>query len=310
MRNVEVHYIRTSLSEEKIKFTKYKWEFLRRNKKYIEEWENLEKILEEFWDSMHHGSGPDGPIREEIDFCKRWKIFQALCPYDSYDELTDLNISSEPNNESETGCDSVSITATEDSGLIVHKGQLFLDVHKRMHWALQLPEELLGRPITITKGWEYDYDGESLHKYVSDHLAKSGKIEIQIDLNYSKNRLVKEFKYILDDWKKKYEHASENFHFREFCKENEINSHPIGENWMKKFEKTYNKIVKEMKKKYLQKYHFENFDLYLQIFDLREDGESWKKITSTLKLNDIQTARNHYKSACKMIEKGITLYVK
>ena len=61
---------------------------------------------------------------------------------------------------------------------------------------------------------------------------------------------------------------------------------------------------------YKKKYHFDNFDEYLKVYDLREKDVSWAKITSKLGLNSVQTARNHYKAACEMINKGVDLYVK
>lgn len=68
--------------------------------------------------------------------------------------------------------------------------------------------------------------------------------------------------------------------------------------------------LKERKEKYERKYHFDNYDLYLQVYDLREEGKSWSKITNELNLNSVQTARNHYNAAYALIEKGIDLYVK
>ena len=68
--------------------------------------------------------------------------------------------------------------------------------------------------------------------------------------------------------------------------------------------------LKERKTEYEKKYHFDNFDLYLQVYDLKQEGISWAKIKSTLDLNSAQTARNHHNAACELIEKGIELYVK
>jgi len=35
----------TSLSDDQIKYAKYKWEFLRRNPEYINDWQKLEDTL-------------------------------------------------------------------------------------------------------------------------------------------------------------------------------------------------------------------------------------------------------------------------
>jgi len=68
--------------------------------------------------------------------------------------------------------------------------------------------------------------------------------------------------------------------------------------------------LKERKTEYEKKYHFDNFDLYLQVYDLRQEGKSWSAITSDLNLNSVQTARNHFNAAREIIEKGVELYVK
>lgn len=79
---------------------------------------------------------------------------------------------------------------------------------------------------------------------------------------------------------------------------------------MNEFEKIYKQKIKQRNQKYTKKYHFDNFDDYLNVYDLRKKKVSWANITSELGLNSIQTARNHYKAACYIIEKGIELYVK
>jgi len=68
--------------------------------------------------------------------------------------------------------------------------------------------------------------------------------------------------------------------------------------------------LKERKEKYEKKYHFDNYDLYIQVYDLKQEGMSYSQIASKLNLNSWQTSRNHYKAARELIEKGIELYVK
>jgi hypothetical protein len=132
-------------------------------------------------------------------------------------------------------------------------------------------------------GWQHEADYEPdlgdvvFLRGLSKRLIEKGLLKIEIDLNYSKNRLIKEFKVLIDEWKERYE--------------NEQTS----------------SLLKE---KYEKKYHFDNFDLYLQVYDLKQEGKSWAKITKELNLNSVQTARNHYKAALELIDKGIDLYVK
>ena len=82
------------------------------------------------------------------------------------------------------------------------------------------------------------------------------------------------------------------------------------EKGQKEIEKEFKKEFKKRKQKYQKKYHFDNYDDYLKVYDLREQGVSWAKIYKKLDLNNVDTARNHYKAACKIIDRGIDYYVK
>lgn len=103
-------------------------------------------------------------------------------------------------------------------------------------------------------------------------LLEQGKINFEFNLRYSKKRLLKDVERIIDQW--------------------------------------LPDLPKEKKQKNESKYHFDNFDVYLKVYDLRKEGISWAKIANTLNLNSVQTARNHHKAACELIDKGIDLYVK
>jgi hypothetical protein len=150
----------------------------------------------------------------------------------------------------------------------------------RMMYDSMFPEFLGNRPFTIIDGWDFDYDEDFVHQHISDRLTKTGKLTVMINLNYSKKRLIDDFKTLIKGWKILYEDAL---------------STPE---------------LKKRKKKYQKKYHFDNFDLYLQVYDLRQKEMSWSKIATELNLNSWQTSRNHYNAACELIEKGIDLYVK
>ncbi len=271
----------TSLTDYQIQHTKYKWEFLRRKPDYIKDWEKLQDVL----GNKYGDRGPPDErySTEETMFCLEWQIAHPLSPDKSYDDID--------------------FTPGEEV-LVKERG---LD---RLMFEWLNPEFLFDLPIRIVDGWAYAGDYDKLHRYVSDKIGETGKLNVEIDLNFSKSRLTKEFKILLDKWKMLYEDAYKKKLYRNLCKERNIHSFPIDKNLMKEFEKIYRPKLKKRNQKYEKKYHFDNFDDYLKVYDLRNKRITWAKITSELKLNSIQTARNHYKAACEIIDKGIDLYVK
>jgi len=298
----------SSLSDDQTKYARYKWEFLRRNPGYIKDWENLTNVLGEkygdFW------SSPTGEMpKEEIEFCKKWKIACQLPPENSYDDYTTHIEERHPIPDEEEEVNGIDFDSLPS--VVNIKSLWGFDLHRIMFDRL-FPEFIHLRPFTVEDGWEYEHDDEfRLMRRFSDKVAKNGLLTIKIDLNHSKNRLINDFKGFIDEWKKMYEAAFINFRYQRFCEEREIRGHPIDdEGLQKEFEGIYVDRLKERKEKYEKKYHFDNFDLYLQVYDLRQEVRSWSKITSELNLNSIQTARNHYNSACEIIEKGVELYIK
>ena len=233
----------TKLSAQYKKYAKYKWEFLRRNKKYIQEWGKIEDLL-----NSKHGKWrpPSGIlIPEETAFCMKWRIAAPLSPNVSYDAWTpDL----------------------EDPALPIN-------THAIM-FSILFPEILNKKPISIIDRWKSDKDDFVIDS-ARRSVAESGTLKVEIDLNYSKQRLLKDFTELLNDWKPA-------------CTSQSL-------------KKT---------KKYEKKYHFDNFDVYLKVYDLRKKRKTWSTIQKDLGLNSIQTARNHYQSALKIIDEGINLYVK
>jgi len=251
---------------------------------------------------------PNGQMpKEEIEFCKKWKIACQLHPENSYDDVTTHIIERHPLPEEEKDEKNIDF---DSLGVAVNELILGFDLHRVMFDRL-FPEFIHWRPFTVLDGWEYEYEEDRLQRHFSDKVAESGQLTIRIDLNHSKNRLINDFKHFIDEWKKLYKIAFSEFLYQNFCEEREIRSHPIDdEDLQKEFEEIYADRLKERKEKYEKKYHFDNFDLYLQVYDLRQEGMSWAKIKSALDLNSVQTARNHHNAACELIEKGIELYVK
>jgi len=296
----------TSLSDDQIKYAKYKWEFLRRNPEYIKDWEKLENTLIEKYGELMEP--PTGRMSlEEQAFCYKWKIGCQLPPENSYDDYTTHIIERHPypkeeKDEKSIDFDSIYFAVNEKA-----LTNFELDLHRIMFYRL-FPELIHLRPFEVLEGWEYEDDEGKIYRHVSEEVAKNGKITVIIDLNHSKNRLINDFKDFIDKWKELYEKAFRNFLYEKFCKEREIRSHPIiDEDLQKEFKEIYADRLKERKIEYEKKFHF---DLYLQVYDLKQEGMSWAKVKRTLNLNSPQTARNHYNAACELIEKGIELYVK
>jgi hypothetical protein len=286
----------TSLTDFQIQYTKYKWEFLRRNPEYLQEWQQLQNVLEQEYGDWRPPD--DRPTHEEGHFCLKWKLGNPLNPEMSYDDYTKFSLSPLGNGGMEMD---------RDEAVLMKP----IDFHRIMlEWVN--PQLLYEIPLRIVDGLNYKIDesDHSIGRYVSNEFAETGKLAIEIDLNYSKNRLIKEYKILLDESKILYDDSHKKKHFFEYCKEKNIRWNPFDKYLMKEFEKEYKKKLKQRRQKYEKKYHFDNFDDYLKVYDLRKKKVSWANITKKLELNSIQTARNHYKSACEIIEKGIELYVK
>ena len=286
----------TTLSDYQIMCTKYKWEFLRRNKRYVRDFREFQKFLKQNEDITPETWRFK---RKQDQFCQKWKLGFPLNPEMNYENY--LKYSCDP--DLPDGEEDLNFAPGDR---VLSKG---LDVHRLMFELLN-PTVFFSVPIKVKDGWAYKHDGDTFHRYIPDRIAETGKLKIEIDLNFSKNRLIKEFKILLDEWKTLYEDAYMKKLFRFFCKERNIHSFPIEENFKKEFEKIYRKNLNMKKSKYEKKYHFDNFDDYLKVYDLKKEGKSWAEIAKSLKLNSVQTARNHYKAACGIAAEGIDLYVK
>ena len=119
-----------------------------------------------------------------------------------------------------------------------------------------------------------------------------------------------ELKERMGGWKSDYEKEYKEWLSEQYYKKDNQPLAKKNERKRKDFESFYKQKIIERQKPYKTKYHFDNFDKYLQVYDLKKEGKSWAKIASTLNLNSDQTARNHYNAACEIIEKGVEIYVK
>lgn len=301
-RGTKKHHENDSgLPDELVKYTKYRWEFLRRNPEYIRDYAKLESELEQLdWSTL------DGqPTKEEIVFMRKWRIAILISPGCSYEKMA--NTFKEAPSFSPSDHD---IEFAPSPHALHQLSGKCIDFHRMAHEWLN-PEFLPGRPIAVVNVFESDFDGDTYHLSLNDGFAENGTVTVEIDLNYSKTRLAKELKRFLDEWKFLYDDAHKRKAFRDFYEEKNIHAFPVSAEIRAEFERTYKKKRIGIARKYEdRKYHFENFDLYLAVYDLRKEKRSWAEIAQTLELNSVQTARNHYRSACRLVAKGIDAYVK
>jgi len=257
-----------SVNDQQIKFTKYKWEFLRRNPKYMKEWEKLQELLEDKYGDRRPG---EQFTPEEIRFTIKWKM-PPMSPKVSFHTLTSENIP--------------------------------LDMQAFMHFFFHLLHE---KPIEIMDGWLYEPNG---YRTVSDTVVESGKLTVKIDLNYSQNRLMDELQMTVTEWKKNYSKALGKHLFRKLCKERKVDPYRPDQETKEEFEKFIKQELHSRSKGQKKKYQFEIFDQYLQVYDLRKKKMSWTSITFKLGLPSIQTARNYWNAAQRLINSGIDYYEK
>jgi len=130
------------------KYMRYKWEFLRRNKEYIRDWEKLLKIT------------PQESDNAARNFITKWKILDPTNPLATFDELI--------------------------SG-----------VNMRYNFERLNPKLFGIRAIMELDAWEYEK--KPIRKIISNHISETGELTIKLDLNYSKTRLIKEFKMFIED---------------------------------------------------------------------------------------------------------------
>lgn len=118
------------------------------------------------------------------------------------------------------------------------------------------------------KGLEPDEIEDELMK----EFLKTKKCMIEINLRHSKTRIIEAVKQLIDE------------------KQSLLESEDT--------------LTKE--DKYSSKKRYDNYDNYLAVYDLRKEGKSWSKIQRAMDLNSIQTARDYYKAAERLVKEGFT----
>ena len=174
-------------------FAKFKWEFLRRNKSYCEDWKKLKNRYKKS-DLVQNRIGKikksdlfilpkkdkDG---EPFDcFCSKWEIKLAFNPTIGYDDIFDAYLNSNIKNFKHFPIERL-------------KDMAEWSVH-----SLMFPESIMSRPILVgeilssgaTVPVEFQDSELStnldtvIHQNYSDKFYEKGIIECTINLNYSK----------------------------------------------------------------------------------------------------------------------------
>ena len=248
-------------------YAQYRWEFLRRNPEYIREWKELNK--------------PNNIRRKknQKDFFSKWKISYPFCPKNSYAYFTQDN-----NGDKALSHAAMFLYLFPDSSY----SKPIKPLEKQMP---QNGEDISPSRDIVIKTSKGKYRRIYAIPSLRDAVINTGKLKLEINLNYSKKRLKEEFRLILNDFKDAYDKVLRYQPFMETINQQKI----------------YYAV--ELEKKSMQRPRFDEYEKFLQVYDLQKTM-SWPQIQSSLNLNSRQTARNHYNAACKLIKNGIEPYLK
>ena len=130
-----------------------------------------------------------------------------------------------------------------------------------------------------------------------DADREEATVTLKIDLRYSKKRIMSELKAMVDKWSASY---WERFESDVYWSDVDMNESELKEEIQN---------LKDLKAPRLLKGNvlkdFNDYQLYMKVWDLKNSGKSWRDIQETLKLNSIQAARNHCNAAKRLISQGI-----
>jgi hypothetical protein len=122
-----------------------------------------------------------------------------------------------------------------------------------------------------------DLDPEEIDDKLMKEFLETKKCMIEINLRHSKTKIIEAVKQLIDDKLSLLEHEG-----------------ALGKD-----------------DKYSSKKHYENYDYYLAVYDLKESGRSWSQVREALRVNgiktaEIQTARDYYKAAERLVSEGLS----
>ncbi|MEE9122012.1 MAG: DUF6499 domain-containing protein [Syntrophobacteria bacterium] len=225
--------------ESQDQFLKYRWEFLRRNEDYQNDYKEVERVFHKNDCSLDHYW--IASISVPTDICAKWDINHPVDPSRSYDEYY--------------------FEALSNKALDSLHGKLALTRDDPIH-------EVGALDFFRFKGLEPEAIEEELMK----EFLETKKCMIEINLRHSKTKIIDAVKQHID--------AKQSLLEQEGALEKDD--------------------------KYSSKKRYDNYDYYLAVYDLRKQGTSWSKIQKAMDLNSIQTARDYYKAAKKLIDTGLS----
>jgi hypothetical protein len=243
------------LSKEKkrdIEAVKFRWEFLRRNKQYIQDWKELQIVLKdkdnfktlseelsidftepseeelvteqarlpkEIWDyrkfmddvqwnTVMNVNGirvcmlnPQRVVLkpEEKKFCEKWNISEPVDPKKSYEEYFDYELR-ELRRAIEEG---------RVDGVDWHRNRVDKVDTCSLYWKLRPIHDLPIKELDAFQAYTYHLQEpvRSFHYYLDDKVVQEGRLRLEVNLNFSKARLMKEFDIILTWWLKEYQES-------------------------------------------------------------------------------------------------------
>jgi hypothetical protein len=160
------------------KLFEYKWEFLRRNKGYCQDWEQLKPLIEAQWARLH-------PLwellPEELAFCKKWKLSRPLDPALSYDE----RLMRDPIIPDVLDTDTGKKGPKRLSEILLgwEKEQRRRDLHADLTPLEDVPARVVANEMGI-----FDCDMER------------GTVRVEINLRHPEKRLLRELRLIIKEW--------------------------------------------------------------------------------------------------------------
>ena len=155
----------SKLSDKLKDYRKYKWEFLRRNTSYIESWGNLPDNLRKEYKGYKK---VERDLEDpEVEFILRWKLYDPISPDVTSDEIAQID---------------------KEMNIFAEEG-----------WPTG--------PVIVTDRfqWESSINGSEMVNRRLDALVEDGTFNIRVNLNYSKKRILDEFRILIDKWKNDFE---------------------------------------------------------------------------------------------------------
>jgi len=139
-----------------------------------------------------------------------------------------------------------------------------------------------------------EHDFKNLPSFYVRHLAtldegdiQDGKLVIEVDLNGPIPKICADFESLISTWHREFNRRIDE-----------------GDFYLDQID-AFEKKADDSRLRGNIKRDFDDYHLYLNIWKARKSGKSWKEVTREFSLHSIDSARNHYNSAERLIQEGI-----